>query len=75
MILTISQVAELKHDIETRFGAMLHFHDGCGGQSFSLEQPNEAVRQYLIKTFEAQKVRVLFSEDNTHFILEQDKSC
>ena len=38
MAISITEASQLKKEILERFGTVLHFHDGCGGQYFTLEK-------------------------------------
>ena len=40
MILSFDDVRELKREVAEKFSAPVHFHDGCGGQYFTLEAPD-----------------------------------
>lgn len=71
MALNLSEVIELKKLVQTQFAIQLHFHDSCGGQSFSAEEPiRQEVKEFLRKYFGEKRYQVLFSEDGYQFRLE-----
>ena len=63
MILDYETVLQLKQAVKAACGATLHFHDRCGGQSFSLETDDPAVRAAVIAAFEGLNMQVRFSDD------------
>lgn len=71
MILTLSEAAELKKETAEKCSVRLHFHDGCGGQYFSLDQPDEAAAQHIAEFLALRNRRALFSEDGLRFTVEK----
>ncbi len=69
-VLGYSEVMEWKRIAEERFSAKLHFHDACGGQSFSLEKPNQALKAFLTSYCADRNLHVVFSEDGLRFTVE-----
>lgn len=53
-----------------QFNAVVHFHDACGGQSFTLEQTSEKLRNSICEYFKKQGKTVSFAEDNINFIVK-----
>ena len=68
MILNFSDVAELKKVVAAKFSLRIHFHDGCGGQYFTVEEMTDELKSFLTEYFTERNVR--FSEDGTHFSVE-----
>lgn len=72
MILSISDVAELKRTAAEKFSVNIHFCDACGGQSFTVENPTEEVKAYIISFFSEKGLRPDFSEDGRYFTVKRD---
>ncbi|MGM9636958.1 MAG: hypothetical protein ACI3YK_03125 [Eubacteriales bacterium] len=53
----------------------LHFHDGCGGQSFTLDQTGEDLTAYLSDYFDKRNLTAVFSEDRRQFTVTEKKTC
>lgn len=53
MILTIFEVQNLKKEVLQKFSVQIHFHDGCGGQYFTVDQPTEELKKFVIEFFAA----------------------
>ena len=70
-VLTLSEVSELKNLIKNKFNTILHFHDSCGGQIFSLDKSDENLREFIAAFFTEKKLRVIFSDDSTQFSVEE----
>lgn len=67
-VFTITEAASLKEAAKTQFSAVLHFHDACGGQSFSLDAPASPALRDFIAGFAAEKGGcVLFDDDGLSF--------
>ena len=75
MILTLSEVAELKKEIAERFSVRIHFHDGCGGQYFTVDGATDELKAFLTEYFAKQKLNVRFSESVNSFSIEEISSC
>ena len=67
MILSISDVVELKRAITEKFSSQIHFHDGCGGQYFTADELTEEMKAFLIEYFFVRKLKVHFSESGDIF--------
>ena len=70
MIFTLSEAAELKKEMYNNLGIQLHFHDGCGGQYFSLEKSDETAMKKITEFFENKNLRAVFSQDGMSFTVE-----
>ena len=69
MILTLTDVSKLKK-VEDKFSVVVHFHDGCGGQYFTCDEPTEELKKFIIAYFEKQNVKVKFSENGNWFSVQ-----
>lgn len=67
MILNFSEVLELKKAVAERFSVQLHFCDSCGGQFFTFEDANDALKDYITAYFLERGLKVRFSEDGNRF--------
>ncbi|MGN0522208.1 MAG: hypothetical protein ACI4IQ_06180 [Eubacterium sp.] len=72
MILTLSEAADLKKEINDNFSVELHFHDGCGGQYFSLEKVDDKVKDYIIRYFSSKNMKAVFSDDGLNFTVQKN---
>lgn len=75
MILALSDITKLKKEIGDRFSAQIHFHDGCGGQYFSLDERNDEIQKYITAYFADMNVQAVFSEDGLRFTVRKEKTC
>lgn len=72
MILSISDVSELKKEVTKRFAIKVHFCDSCGGQSFKIENPTEEVIHFITLFFAEKNLKAVFSENGEYFIVKKD---
>lgn len=70
MILTLSEVTKLKKAVSDRFSAQLHFHDGCGGQYFSLDEDNGELQNFISAYFTDMNMQAVFSKDGLYFTVK-----
>lgn len=70
-ILSFNNVAELKHAVAEKFSTPIHFHDGCGGQYFTVENSSEELRNFIVEYFEKRNLFVVFSDDRSQFCIEK----
>lgn len=75
MILSLSDAATLKQEAAERFGVSIHFHDGCGGQYFSVDEPTQEFKAYITAFFAQRNLLVHFFADGEQFIVEEMSSC
>lgn len=71
MILRLSDVAELQRAVSHRFSVKVHFCDSCGGQSFTIDEPTDALRAFIADFFAAKKLHVRFSESGERFTVTE----
>ena len=67
MIISTMEIARLKKELADKFSAELHFHDSCGGQSFSLDKSGEEITKYITAFFAEVGVKIKFTTDNKQF--------
>ncbi|MGN0610703.1 MAG: hypothetical protein ACI4JI_02865 [Ruminiclostridium sp.] len=67
MAISITEASLLKKEIMGRFGTALHFHDGCGGQYFTLEKSNDEITGFIKEYFAAKGRTVTFIANETQF--------
>lgn len=66
MAISITEAAELKRAILDNFGVTLHFHDGCGGQYFTLDERNDEIKRFIESYFDKKGMdRYIYSKGNT----------
>ena len=75
MILTLSEVTKLKKEVSDRFSAQIHFHDGCGGQYFSLDESNDELQKHITAYFTEINMQAVFSEDGLYFTVKKGTAC
>ena len=67
-IIDLETAAQLKSLVKETFSVQLHFHDGCGGQYFSMEKPaGRRLRDWVVTFGEERRLKVIFSEDGCGF--------
>lgn len=70
VMITLADAARLKSRAAQECSVQLHFHDGCGGQYFSLDEPaDEKLQQWIGSYAEERHQKVVFSEDRMGFSL------
>lgn len=65
------EVLELKKACAAHFPDHVHFHDGCGGQYFSLDKRNDALREFISGYFTERGFTAEFSEDGIAFTVSK----
>ena len=65
------EVLELKNACAAHFPDHVHFHDGCGGQYFSLDERNDALCEFSAGYFAERGFTVDFSEDGMAFTVSE----
>lgn len=74
-ILDFTEVLELKKAVREKYDINIHFHDACGGQSFSIEKPQKGFQQFIKEYFSVKNLLPEFSKDGLSFILERIELC
>ena len=72
MAISITEASQLKKEILERFGTVLHFHDGCGGQYFTLEKSSEDITGFIKEYFADKGRAVTFIANETQFTVGGD---
>ena len=70
-ILSFDSVTELKKAAAENFSTRIHFHDGCGGQYFTIEEPDEELKAFIIQYFESRSLSAIFNRDGSKFCVEK----
>ena len=71
MIISIEDVIAFKKAVDESLRDKIHFHDGCGGQYFSFDEPNEELKRFAADYFAIRQMKAVFSEDGTRFYLDE----
>ena len=71
MIISLSDASELKKAAEERLSAKLHFHDGCGGQYFTAEEPSAELTDFITGYLAEKSMKAVFSADAGSFSIEK----
>jgi hypothetical protein len=73
VMLNLYDVSELKKLLENQGGAVIHMHDTCGGQYFSLENGDPNSRAVIEKFVEAKKLKAVFNPSSDGFTVIKKK--
>jgi hypothetical protein len=71
LTLTFSDVSAFKNEVQNQFGVNVHFHDGCGGQYFSLDEFNEEINSYISQYFSNLNLQADFSSNGLQFTVSK----
>ncbi len=69
MVVAYDFVLELKKAVQDSFGVYLHFHDGCGGQYFELEDTSDDIKAFITAYLKERSIGVEFQESGLIFTL------
>ena len=70
--LNYSDVLKMKKAVDERFHLNVHFHDGCGGQYFSLDdKPTAELIDFIIEYFSNFGIKVNYTDDFQMFTLDK----
>lgn len=76
MVLELKRALKLQPQFQQKFPENnLHFHDGCAGQFFTLDQTGEDLTAYLADYFDRLNLTAVFSEDHMSFTVTEKKIC
>lgn len=67
VIFEYSEVLKLKAVCAEHYLDHVHFHDGCGGQYFSLDERNDGLRKFICGYFAERGFSAEFTEDGLIF--------
>ena len=65
--MNFTEAAKLKRFIQKNFSVNLHIHDTCGGLYVSIDEPNEAVKEFILAYCRANGISITVSSDGTSF--------
>lgn len=65
--MNFTEAARLKRFVQKNFSVNLHIHDTCGGLYVSIDEPHEAVREYIVSFCKEAGIAVTVSSDGTQF--------
>lgn len=68
-----SDVLELKAACAEHYPDHVHFHDGCGGQYFSLDERNDSLREFICSYFADMGLSADFRDDGMVFTVSEKK--
>ena len=72
MTVDYSDVLKMKKAVDDVFHLNVHFHDGCGGQYFSLdEKPSDELKSFIVDYYETLGIKVNYANDFQIFTLEK----
>lgn len=76
MVLSINEISKIKKEILERYSVILHFHDGCGGQYFTIGEGESSryLQDKLISYFAEFGLCLSHSADGTQFTVEKSTS-
>ena len=69
MVLDFPAYQTLKQFVQEQGLSPIHMHDACGGQYFSVEQPDQKTADAIRSYFAPQGVLADFTEDLSNFML------
>lgn len=72
MILSITEVTQLKKEAESKLSAQIHFHDGCGGQYFTINNPTDELKRFITDFFNKKGLKAVFTENGEQFTVGRD---
>lgn len=67
-----AEVLELKKACAEHFPDHVHFHDGCGGQYFSLDEENDALCGFIAGYFAERGLTAEFTGGGTVFTVSKN---
>ncbi|MGN0179129.1 MAG: hypothetical protein ACI4DY_06775 [Monoglobaceae bacterium] len=70
-ILTLSEADKLKNTVKSKFNTGIHFHDCCGGQSFSLDEANPRTAEFIKAYLAEIGLCAVFSKNGLHFTIKE----
>ena len=68
-MLSLYEVSEMKEHLTKQNGAIIHLHDTCGGQYFTIEDGNTETENIISDFLIGKNQKVFFSEDKLSFII------
>jgi hypothetical protein len=71
-MMNLSEVSEFKKYLMEANETVLHFHDTCGGQSFSLSKTSPETISSIQEYLSPKGYTAIFASDNMSFRLHKD---
>ncbi len=70
--LTLNEIIDFKEMLYNKYKILLHFHDCCSGQHFSLDAPaSDSVKSFISDFLKTNGFDAEFSEDSLSFFLRE----
>ncbi len=69
-IISFDEVLKLKKACDEKFKELVHFHDACGGQYFTLETDSDEIRKFITDFMAKMNYKVVFDKTGMSFTLE-----
>ena len=70
-MLNLSEIIELKKELDKVYHTDLHYHDVCPKPFFTLEHTNSEIREYITDYLRKKRYAPQFSEDGLQFTVER----
>lgn len=69
-MLNLFEVSELKNLLKEKNAGILHLHDTCGGQYFTIEDRTDLTNEILTEFLNSKGQKIQFSSDFNSFTLK-----
>jgi hypothetical protein len=69
-MLTIDDYLRLKTHVQNTNGAVLHFHDTCGGQYISIENADDDTQRVIKEFLASLNLSAVFDDDKSGFTVK-----
>ena len=70
-MLNLSEIIELKKELDKAYHTELHYHDVCPKPFFTLEHTNSEIREYITDYLQEKRYTPHFSADELQFTVER----
>ncbi len=70
-ILALDEIIELRKEVTEKFNKKVHVHDTCPAQSFSLDEKNLEVQNFITGYFNKKGLEAEFSSDGLFFTVKK----
>lgn len=72
MVLDYDFVIKFKKELMDKQSVYLHFHDGCGGQYFTLEKNSDEIKKCIYIFLSEYNLKASFTDDGLQFNVEEN---
>ena len=72
--MNFTEAAELKRFIQKNFSIILHIHDTCGGLYVSIDEANDAVKEFILAYCREKGISITVSSDGKSFFPSEKDS-